>query len=123
MNLASNSRIEATCRLSVGSIVVASTFFHATSNAEPKTRVVSASKALFASREPIGFNFAGLCHPQGREAAPDLGYLEGARAEKRSASRKPSVVASGGWIGTNPGVGYAACRLPAACLPRSVTTS
>src|SRR5262245_3712548 len=67
MNLASNSRIEATCRLSVGSMLVASTFSHAASNTEPKTRVVSASKALFASREPISINFArgsiSVCTP------------------------------------------------------------
>jgi len=40
MNLASDSRTQATFRLSVGSMLVASTFSHAASNAEPKTRVV-----------------------------------------------------------------------------------
>ena len=51
INLASNSRIESTCPLSIGRLLDVSTLSHAASNVEPKRLVVSASKALFASSE------------------------------------------------------------------------
>ena len=42
---------------------------------------------------------------------------------RKNARRQESRALSLQWIWTNPGVGYAACRFPAACLPRSVTMS
>src|SRR6516225_3705683 len=49
-------------------------------------------------------------------------YTKKARVRK-NARRQGSRALSLQYIGTNPGVGYAACRLAAACLPRSVTMS
>src|SRR5262245_39243670 len=53
MNLASNSRIEATCRSSRSGPLDAFSVSHAASNAEPKSCVVSASKALCPPAETL----------------------------------------------------------------------
>src|SRR5215471_14234303 len=64
----------------------------------------------------LGKNFIIVGNAQHRIFGLRFGYLIRATAEKRSASRKPSVVTS--VDRDQAGVGYAACRLAAACLPR-----
>ena len=47
---------------------------------------------FFVGRHELDHRRASIPRTTARNSAPDPGYPEGARAEKRSASRKPSVV-------------------------------
>src|SRR5262249_49280737 len=52
------------------------------------------SASFSVGRHELDHRRASIPRTTARNSAPDPGYPEGARAEKRSASRKPSVVTS-----------------------------